>query len=410
MKHLHFDLLGGASGDMILAALIAAGSDADAINQALANLHVESIHLHANPAESRAIHGIQVHIHAHENEHNHTHTHSHSHAQDEHVHAEHAHAPHRGVTDIAEIVTATDLPESVKQQVMAVFTKIGEAEAKIHGTTIEKIHFHEVGALDSIADIVGCCLGLHQLGVTTVSCSALPYGHGEIHCAHGIYPNPAPATVDISTGLPTMAVDEPFELVTPTGAALLATWRTSATPPAGAGVVKAGYGIGHRQLNHRPNVLRATLFESSSSTDTPDSCVVLETNLDDTSPELIGALSQKLLEQGALDVFTTPVQMKKQRPGALLTVLCRPEDREEMLDCIFAESTTFGVREHTVQRTVLERDTISVQTPYGEVRVKRGQRHGKIITQSPEMEDCLRLAHEHNVSARQVWEEARKQI
>ena len=410
MKHLHFDLLGGASGDMIMAALIAAGVDAEAINQALEKLHVESIHLHARPTESRAIHGIQVRIHAHEHTHDHTHSHSHSHANDEHLHAEHAHAPHRGIREIAEIIAKADLPESVKQQVMVVFTKIGEAEAKIHGTTIEKIHFHEVGALDSIADIVGCCLGLHLLGVTTVSCSALPYGHGEIRCAHGIYPNPAPATVDLSTGLPTVAVDEPFELVTPTGAALLATWRTSATPPAGAQVVRAGYGIGHRQLNHRPNVLRATLFEIASSNATPDSCVVLETNLDDTSPELIGALSQKLMEDGALDVFTTPVQMKKQRPGTLLTVLCRSEDREAILDCIFAESTTFGVREHRVQRTVLERDTISVQTTYGEVRIKRGQRHGKIITQSPEMEDCLRLAREHKVSVRHVWEEAHKQL
>lgn len=405
MKHMHFDLLGGASGDMILAALIAAGADVEKINQALATLHVEPVHVHVDPKESGALHGMQVHVHTHE----HHEPHTHSPAESGHSHEHEFHAPHRSIGDIEQIIGGSQLPDPVKMLVMAVFTRLGQAEAKIHGTTIDQIHFHEVGAMDSIADIVGCCLGLHLLGVTGVSCSALPYGHGEIRCAHGIYPNPAPATVEVAIGLPTVSVDEPFELVTPTGAALLATWRTHETPPNGARIAGAGYGIGHRVLNNRPNVLRATLYDFEPEASTPPACLVLESNLDDTTPELIGALTERLLEDGALDVFTTAVQMKKQRPGTLLTVLCRQADKEKMLDRIFAESTTFGVREYTVQRTVLERDRRAVQTPYGKVRIKRGRRNGQVVTQSPEMDDCLRLAKQLGVSARTVWDEARKQ-
>lgn len=400
MKMIHFDLHGGASGDMLLGTLIGLGIDAKKLEQQLNALAVEPIHLHVRPAEAGGIHGTQVVVHANENE-----DHHHHHA-DADTHHHHHHAPHRGLNDIRQIIDTAELPDDVKSMSLAVFQRLGEAEAQIHGTTVDHIHFHEVGALDSIADIVGCCLCLHQLGITHVSLSPLPYGHGTIECAHGTYPNPAPATVALSRQLPTIFVDEPFELVTPTAAALLSTWRTQAAPPPGAAPQKVAYSIGHRTLNKRPNVLRATLYEITETDTTPDTCLVLESNIDDMTPELIGILTDKLLEAGALDVFATPVFMKKQRPGTLLSVLCTPATRETMLDLIFEESTTFGIRESQVQRTVLERQIRSVETPYGTVRIKVGYWRGKEVTHSPEIEDCRQLALAHHVPVRVVYDAA----
>ncbi len=402
MKHLHFDVIGGASGDMILGALLALGVNPVVIEHALASLAVEGVHLHVDPADDRGIHGTRVIVHAHEAtgaRHHHDHDHGAGDAHDA--------TPHRNLEDIRKIVESSQLPDPVKAMSLTVFRRIGEAEAKIHGTTVDKIHFHEVGALDSIADIVGSCLGLHLLGVGGVSVSALPVGHGSIECAHGTYPNPAPATVELSKGMPVVSIDEPHELVTPTGAALLSTWKTADTPPAGSRIENSGYSVGHRTLSRRPNVLRAVLHDTSDTRHaTPDSVLVLECNLDDMTPELVGALTERLLADGALDAFITPVQMKKQRPGMLLTVLSRPEDREKMLDLIFAESTTFGVRERAMQRTVLERRTDTVDTPYGAVRVKIGRWKERDVTRAPEMDDCIARAREHGVAARTVYQAA----
>lgn len=399
MKLLHFDSTGGASGDMILGALIALGVDPEALNQALASLNVDGIHIHAEPASDRGIHGIRASVHTHDGAGSH---HHHGDEADHHHHDQ----PSRNLADIRAIINGSDLPEPVKQISLEVFEHIGEAEAKIHGTTPGDIHFHEVGALDSIADIVGCCLGLHLLKIDGVSVSPLPMGHGVIECAHGTYPNPAPATVELLRGMPTEHVDEPHELVTPTGAALFSVWKTHDTPPPGSRVVQSGYSIGGRKLKSRSNALRATLYESAGDDAAPATCRVLECNLDDITPELVGVLTERLLRAGALDVFTTPVQMKKQRPGILLTVLCRHADREAMLDLIFTESTTFGVRETTTQRTVLERRTETVKTPYGDVRVKIGTWKGRDVTVSPEMDDCLARAEEHGVPVRAVYEAA----
>jgi pyridinium-3,5-bisthiocarboxylic acid mononucleotide nickel chelatase len=417
MKMIHFDLLGGASGDMLLGALIGLGIDANDLEEQLNGLAVEPIHLHVRPAASRDIHGTQVVVHTNENgEHHHHHPepdthHHHHHAEpDAHHHHHHHHAPHRGLNAIRQLIQAAALPDAVKSMSLTVFQRLGEAEAEIHGTTVDQIHFHEVGALDSIADIVGCCLCLHQLGVDQVSLSPLPYGHGTIECAHGTYPNPAPATVALSRQLPTIFVDEPFELVTPTAAALLSTWRTQAAPAPGAAPQKVAYSIGHRTLHTRPNVLRATLYETTETDTTPDTCLVLESNIDDTPPELIGILTEKLLDAGALDVYTVPVSMKKQRPGTLLTILCTPATRETMLDLVFAESTTFGIRESHVQRTVLERQLRSVETPYGTVRIKVGKWRGKEVTRSPEIEDCRQHAATHGVPVRVVYDAALRRL
>ena len=286
---------------------------------------------------------------------------------------------------------------------LKVFQRLGEAEAKVHGTTIEEIHFHEVGALDSIADIVGSCVALDHLKVDAVTFGPLPQGRGTIKCDHGTYPNPPPATVLLLQGLPVEQTEEPFELVTPTGAALLSTWRSTDRAPTGSTPQKVGYGFGQRKLLERTNCLRAVLLESSAPNSETDCVLVLETNLDDTTPELIGALCERLMAEGALDVYTTPVFMKKQRPATLLTVLCAMPDREKLLDIIFRESTTFGVREYEAKRTILAREIETVETPFGKIRVKVGRRGENICTRSPEMDDCIAAARKHSVSAREVY-------
>ncbi len=385
----------------MLAVLFELGVNPLVIGEALDSLIGSGIHLHVEPADDHGIHGTRVTVHAHEKPGNQPHDHGHDHA-----HTPHRDAPHRNLDDIRTMIESSRLPNPVKAKSLHVFQRIAEAEAKIHGTTTDRIHFHEIGALDSIADIVGCCLGLHLLDVEGVSVSALPMGHGTIECAHGTYPNPAPATVELSTGMTVTHVDEPFELVTPTGAALLAEWKTSDAPPANARVVSCGYGIGHRLLNRRPNVLRATLLEPANAVPASDTVLLMECNLDDTTPEIVGALMERLLCEGALDVFTVPVQMKKQRPGVVLSVLCRAEDRNTMLELIFTESTTFGVRETLMMRTMLDRRTETVHTPYGAVRVKIGTWKGRDITRSPEMDDCVARAKESQVAVRTVYSAA----
>ncbi|HMP77359.1 MAG TPA: nickel pincer cofactor biosynthesis protein LarC [Kiritimatiellia bacterium] len=411
MKILAFDSIGGASGDMILAALADLGVDVAALSRELATLGIGPFEIESSRAMTAHLAGTRVRVvteddahHHHHHDHPHDHHHAHEHG---HEPAHHHHAPHRGLAEIEALIGGSALPPAVKERALCVFRNIGEVEARMHGTTVDKIHFHEIGAVDSIVDIVGCCLALHRLGVDAIVVGPLPQGRGVIQCAHGTFPNPAPATVELLRGMAIAQTDEPYELVTPTGAALLADWKTHDAAPAGAVVRRIGYGVGHRELRSRPNLLRAVLLEADEAS-SEDACLVLETNLDDITPELIGALTQRLLAAGALDVFTVAAQMKKQRPGVLLTVLCRPSDREPLLDLIFRESTTFGVREYPVRRTVLARRIERVPTPYGEISVKLGEWKGDTVVRAPEMEDCIRLAREHNVPVRLVYEAAQQ--
>ncbi|MBU0714293.1 MAG: nickel pincer cofactor biosynthesis protein LarC [Verrucomicrobia bacterium] len=403
MKHLHFDSIGGASGDMILAALLDLGVSREDLQHQLTGLPIGPFEIEVNSISDRGLHGTRVNVHVPSHEHTHG---SADHSQPQ------VHPPHRGLIEIRALIDGSQLSASVKAASLRVFRRLAEAEAHVHGTTPDQVHFHEVGAVDAIIDIVGACLGLERLGVAGVSVGPLPLGHGTVVCAHGILPVPAPATVELLKGFTVAPTDEPFELVTPTGAALLTTCKTLETFPPGSRILKVGQGFGHRTLNGRPNVLRAMLMESDSvaadadGCPATDTCLVLECNLDDLTPELTGSLMKRLLDAGALDVFLTPVQMKKQRPGILLTVLCRPEQRPTMLDLIFRESTTFGIREYPVQRTVLERRHESVETPFGRVRVKIGRWQGSDITVSPEYEDCRRAAESAGVSVRAVYEAA----
>jgi uncharacterized protein (TIGR00299 family) protein len=381
MRILHFDSVGGASGDMILGALASIGADLAQVEEALRTLPVERLRILAEPAKDHGLAGVRVTV---------------------EVPPEGHH--HRGLAEISSLVEASGLPVRVKELALRVFTRLAEAEAEVHGTTPDRIHFHEVGAMDSIVDIVGSCLALASLGVDEVSVGPLPLGQGTVACAHGTYPVPAPATLLLLKDLPVTQTDQPYELVTPTGAALLSSWRGLERVAPGSRVVKAGYGLGHRELGGRPNALRAVLYETAQPGD--DACLVLACEVDDTVPELIGKLVTRLLDDGALDVFTTPVQMKKQRPGNLITILCRPDAREAMLDAVFRGSTTLGVREHLTRRTELERRLDEVSTPYGTVRVKVGTWRGEEITRSPELEDCSALAEAAGVSVRAVYEAA----
>ena len=382
MKILQFEMIGGASGDMILGALIELGVDAMRLRQELSSLPIEPFEIEAKPFQGDKIRGTQVEVHTHE----------------------HAHHHARNLRDIQKIITESRLPQRVKDLSLKVFDRIATAEAKVHGTTVYEVHFHEVGALDSIIDIVGCCLGLDWLGVDEIAVGPFPAGRGTIECAHGTFPNPAPATLELLKGFSVVQTDETKELVTPTGAALLTTWRTCDRATDGSRIVKTAYSFGHHKLAQRPNLLRATLLEAETAAD--GACLVIECNLDDTTPELLGSLAQQLMEAGALDVFTTAVQMKKQRPGTLLTTLCDPVKKDLLLDLIFRESTTFGVREYMTHRTMLERRTVDVKTLYGTIRIKIGRWKNQDVTFAPEMDDCIRRARESNAPVRAVYEAA----
>jgi len=398
-RMLHFESIGGASGDMILGALIGLGVSREEINEELKSLDIDPFEIKVDQVVEQGMCGVRARVVVHEHHHHH------------HHHGTHDHEHGRHLSTILKHIAVSDLPDPVKASASTVFRDIGKAEAAIHNVDIEKIHFHEVGAMDSIVDIVGCCLALHKLGVDGVSIRSLPQGHGTIKCAHGTYPNPAPATLRLLNGFPCEQVDEPFELVTPTGAALLAAWRTASAPSTGSVATATAYSFGHRKLNSRPNLLRATLYEQAGEVPVSgesDEVLVLECNLDDMTPELVGFLYDRLLHAGALDVFTVPIFMKKQRPGILLTVLCAPSGREKILEIIFRESTTFGVREHLCARTILARRFDSVETPFGVVRIKKGMWNEEVVTASPEIEDCRKLAEKHGVAVRAVYEAALK--
>jgi uncharacterized protein (TIGR00299 family) protein len=407
-KYIRFDSVGGASGDMILSALAAIGADLRAIEKALNAFFPEHLHLQCGSASAAGLNGLRVGVERGERPTSHGHHPETGEWLDAHHHAEHH---HRGLKEIEALITTSPLSEVARTQAIAVFRALAEAEAKIHNTTPDAVHFHEVGAWDSIADIVGSCLALEQLGVCGVSCGPLPAGIGTIHCSHGEMPNPAPATQELLAGMHVVQTDEPFELVTPTAAALLRVWtRTLEQVPEETVIEKSGFGFGRRTLNHRPNVLRATLMSCEETQEQQDprtqdqrALLVMEANLDDCNPEWIASLVPVLLEQGALDVWQTPVVMKKGRAGIVLSVLAPEEHAACLRELIFKSTTTFGIRYYPVQREMLDRRFEQVQTPYGEVPVKLGIYKGEVITRSPEHDACEALAKANGVTVRQVW-------
>jgi uncharacterized protein (TIGR00299 family) protein len=406
MRFIRFDSVGGASGDMLLSALVALGAELPAIQRTLRKFLPDGVRFHQEPAGDRGLHGVRVAVRC-------ATTAPHDHWPDAHpTHQPRAvhppHAPHRSLRDIVTLLKAPALDPASRSLALAVFRRLADAEGAIHNCPPGKVHFHEVGATDAIADIVGCCLALRQLGVAGVSVGPLPCGTGTITCTHGCMPNPAPATLRLLTGMAICQTDEPFELVTPTGAALLATWCAElSAPPASTKVIATGFGFGQRALRNRPNVLRATLLESIA----PDQAVgadaadllVLETNLDDCNPQWIGDLLTRLLEQGALDSWATPVIMKKGRPGTILSALVTADHAATLREHIFRATTTFGIRAYPVTREILERRFTTIATRFGQVRLKIGCRQGEELVRTPEFEDCARLARAHDTTPRQVY-------
>jgi len=403
--------IGGASGDMLLAALTQLGISPEEIETALRPLDLGPWHIEVEDATDRGIRGRRLRVivgdsatprprsapgtPAHGAEHGHSHL-----AGSVPGH------PHRAYRDIRAMIERSALPPRTRELGLDAFRRLAEAEAKIHGIAPDAVMFHELGAVDSIVDILGACFARDRLGLDGVFVEPLPIGGGTVHCAHGVYPLPAPATLELLRGWPVAPTSETEELVTPTGAALLRSWANLDRLPEGLRLLTTAYGLGHRALRERPNALRATILETAPAAAPAEECRVLECNLDDQTPELIGVLTGRLLAAGALDVFTTPVTMKKQRPGVLLTVLCREEQRDGLLDLIFRESTTFGVRERRSRRHVLERAHETVETPYGPVRIKVGRWRGAATTRAPEMDDCIARAAERGVSPRTVYDAA----
>ena len=441
MNMLALDSVGGASGDMLLAALVDLGADFDRIATLIQSITPEPLSITRMPASDGGLHGTRLAItaqaatawiaprapapaHAHApgagvrdghppRDHDHHHHHEADRIEPAAGAAPHpSHAPHRGLRDILTLLDHVALSEQTRRLAQATFIRLAEAEARIHGTTPDAIHFHEVGAADAIADIVGCCYALELLDIAAVRVGPLPMGCGTIHCAHGEMPNPAPATQVLLQGFDVIQTDEPFELVTPTGAALLAAWRSGlGVAPARGRIAASGLGFGARKLQRRPNVLRATrLTAEASAAGLPadEPLTVLETNLDDCNPQWIGELIGRLLELGALDAWAAPIIMKKGRPALLLGALCRPETAPQLQREIFLATPTFGIRATSVSRTALARRQETVATPYGAVRVKMGELDGRVITRTPEFADCAERARSAGVTPRQVAEAARE--
>ena len=315
---------------------------------------------------------------------------------------------HRSLSAILEIVDKSQLCNSVGKNAAAIFRRLGEAEASVHGVPLEKIHFHEVGAVDAIVDIVGACIGFEALGIQRFACSALNVGGGTAKMAHGILPVPAPATANLLQGKPTYSNGVQRELVTPTGAAIVATLCDTFGPQPAMSVASIGYGAGSADLEGQPNVVRIMIGEAAEKVvpGFDQEISVIEANLDDMNPQIYGYFQEKALAAGALDVYTTPVQMKKNRPGTLLTLLCKPQDANALMSLIFAETTTFGARAYTARRRTLPRESVNVHTQYGDVRIKLSRVNGHIQHVAPEFEDCRRLAVEKNVPLQRVIADA----
>ena len=432
MKTLYLDIFSGISGDMFIGAMLDLGVDFHQFEHELEKLHLDEFHLHAVRQKKSQIEGVKFdvhlahehgHTHEHEHkhshadgtEHSHTHSHPHNHEHDDehqhehgHHHDEHEHG--RNFSEIKKLIAESALSDWVKQKSIAVFQRIAVAEGKIHGMPPEQVHFHEVGAVDSIVDIVGACVAVELLGQPRILASNVTEGTGWITCAHGRFPIPAPATLSIlgARGISISQCDEPHELVTPTGAALLAELVENFGPMQNLVATKIGFGLGTRDHKTRPNVLRAVLGETSERSASAndwetDTISVLETNLDDINGEILGHFVEKALTSGALDVFHTPIQMKKNRPGVLLTVLCAESDADKFSEMILRETSAFGVRRSTLERRKLQREFQKVKTQFGEVTVKIGKLNGKVIHRAPEFESCKQLAGEKNISLKEIF-------
>jgi len=379
MRVAHFDCFSGISGDMVLGAVLDAGVPAEAIRAALASLGLP-IELEIEKVKRCGFAATKATIHAKDEE------------------------DYRFLPDIEAILAKGALTPKQRELATAIFRKVALAESVAHGMPLERVHFHEVGALDSIADIVGAAVGLDLLGVERFTSSSVPTGSGTIKCAHGIMPVPTPGTVELLKGVPLAKSAIKTELTTPTGAAILTSVVEEYTDTPAMTIRTIGTGAGTKDFLDQPNILRIFLGDTAVSA---NSVTVLETNLDDCTPEVIGYAIERLFAAGALDVFAVPIQMKKQRPGVLLTVIASQGPVAELESILFRETGTFGIRRTRAERTILEREAIAISTQWGEVQAKRGWRAGHEIV-TPEYEDCVRMAREHGVPLRLILDSVRR--
>jgi len=460
MRIAYLDCFSGISGDMFLGALVDAGVPAKLLGDTVAALDLRArleisrvvrggiaatkvdVYAHGEKDLPREVFWEQQakHSHAHSHDHghdhsyeDHSHEHSHEHSGSRGTHHEHdtltthtgAPAPHshehqhgRGLSEIRKIIQKAAISATAKATAIRIFEALAAAEAEIHNSSVEQVHFHEVGAVDALVDIVCASVGAEALAVDQWICSPVNVGGGTVKCAHGTLPVPAPATVKLLQGAPVYSSGPQVELVTPTGAAIVKTLTTRFAPFPAMNIEKAGYGAGSREFPQHPNLLRLTIGEAVAQTGarpseatvsngvTTDEIAVLEANLDDLSPQVLAYAMERLLTDGALDVFSVPVQMKKNRPGALLTVLAKPEDADRLTKLMFKETSTLGVRRRNEQRQILSRRWETVDTSWGPVRIKIANMNGTISNYAPEFEDCRALAEAHHVPLKKIMEEA----
>jgi len=386
MTLIYVDAFAGASGDMLLGALLDAGADEQALRRRLGTLDVTGYEI---DVRQEVRHGLRA-----------------TRAEVRLVHE--GHHAHRGLADLVKIIDGSDLPGQAAVHAKAVFRRLAEAEAVVHGTTPEEIHFHEVGALDAIVDIAGVTTALALLEIDRLVCSPLPMGSGYVEAAHGRLPVPAPAVVELVRGCPTADCGEPGERTTPTGAAILVTLAERFGPMPAMHIEGVGYGAGARQGEHMANCLRVIVGrDSATCVDKGGTIWLVETNLDDATGETVAAAAEAIMDAGARDVWTTPVTMKMGRPGIVLACLADEAALSAVEEAIFVHTPTFGLRRQRVERSVLAREHVEVQTPFGRVRVKVGRRARRVVTASPEFADCQRRAEERGVAVRAVMEAAR---
>ena len=418
MKVLYFDCFAGAAGEMVLGELIDACVKIEEVRRAIGSLaiapatvwteRVTRAGISATKFCVRGEHAPLDHAHDHDRQHGHGHPDGHQHGQTRvrtHEHEEKHHHVHRTLADIDRLIDGSALSPAGKDRAKELFARLGEAEAAIHGTPLAQVHLHEVGALDSI--IVGTVYAMEAIGAERVIASPLNVGSGSVQSSHGVYPVPAPATARLLKDTPIYVGPQKVEMVTPTGALLVTSYAKEFGPVPPMRIAQIGYGAGNRDFADTPNVLRVLLGESDATAPS-HTVVVIEAEIDDMNPQIFGVLMDRLLAQGALDVFYTPIQMKKNRPGTLLSVIAAPDAREALTSTIFRETTTIGVRYREMTRECLDRTTVTVTTSVGDVRIKVAARNGQILNASPEFDDCVRLAAEHNVPAKNVQAMAMK--
>ncbi len=382
MNIAYFDCFAGASGDMILGSLLDAGLPVETLRSEIAKLGLDHYELSVEKVVKKGMGGSQAVVAVDEGHHHHHHRHLHH---------------------IEEIIGGSDLDERVKRDSIRIFHRLAEAEAKVHRTTMDKIHFHEVGAMDAIIDVVGAAAGFAALGIDEIHCSPLHVGSGTVECAHGILPVPAPATMELIQGVPIYSTGVTGELLTPTGAAILTTLATEFGPMPAMTVEKIGYGAGTSEPAI-PNLLRLCLGRASGETDDYDAeqMAVIETSIDDMSPQIYEHLMERAQEMGAMDIFLSPLQMKKNRPGTLVTIICTPDRVAEFSDLLIRETTTIGLRWRVENRIKAKRSFEGIDTEYGMVKLKIARKGKTMINLTPEYEDCKRLAREKNVPLKSV--------